>query len=147
LTTLELLDAVEAGIAAMKSQNGHAGGLEGGDAGVLQKGHAGSQNGDSPVPPNGHAASNGAAPIAPAALRAEMARATLSARQFAGVVGVGREEVEDWVEGRAPIPSWVPAAVRLLALLTPSALRTLLSGTVRTQRPAGTHPFSRIEEL
>jgi hypothetical protein len=140
LTTLELLDAVEAGIAALRSQNGDAAGPQNGHVAGPQNGHvAGAQN--------GHAAETGGGAMAPAELRREMSRAALSTAQFANVAGVGRDEVEDWVEGREPIPSWVPAAVRVVALLTPSALRRLLNGPTQTPRPAGTHPFSRIEEL
>lgn len=87
--------------------------------------------------------------MAGAALRVEIARAGLSAGDFAKAAGVGRQEVEDWIEERIPVPGWIPAAIRILALLTPSARRTLLNGSATNagKRPDRSHPFSRIEEL
>ncbi|HWQ56200.1 MAG TPA: hypothetical protein VN442_21110 [Bryobacteraceae bacterium] len=117
MTTTEILDALEAGILALRSRNGSAPGGPGAMAG--------------------------------AALRVEIARAGLSAGDFAKAAGVGRQEVEDWIEERIPVPGWIPAAIRILALLTPSARRTLLNGSATNagKRPDRSHPFSRIEEL
>lgn len=118
LTTIEILDALEAGILALRSRNGHSA-------------------------PQSPGAMTGAV------LRAEIARMGLTAGEFARAASVPREEVEGWLEDRIPVPAWVPAALRMLALLTPSARRTLLNASaLRTgKRPERSHPFSRIEEL
>ncbi len=116
MTTLEILDALEAGILALR-------------------------------PSNGRRAPRGAGVITGASLRSRIARAGLSAGEFARAAGVAQEELDAWLEGRIPIPPWVPAAVRMAALLPPAARRTLLRGAAPAKRPARSHPFSRIEEL
>jgi hypothetical protein len=117
---LELLDAVEAGISALRTRS---------------------------VPvPAGQAGSETAT-----ALLTELRAAGISAAEFARLTGIPREAVEDWTVGSSSVPQWVPAAVRLVALLTPSARRKLLHGpaSAASRPPDRTqcHPFSRIEEL
>lgn len=113
-----MLDAVEAGIAHLRSR------------------HA---TGDPSAPVNAGAA---------ATLRAELRNAGLSASEFARVASVSRDEVEAWTSGASPVPEWVPAALRLIMHLTLSARRKLLNSQAGAQvRPANSHPFSRIEEL
>jgi DNA-binding transcriptional regulator YiaG len=117
LTTLEMLDAVEAGIAALRSRR-----IAG------------------PQPQ--------ASAEAAAALRAELRAAGVSAHEFARVACVSQDDVEAWTAGSSRAPEWVPAAIRLLALLTPSMRHKLLHDQAngRASR-ANRHPFSRIEEL
>jgi DNA-binding transcriptional regulator YiaG len=117
LTTLEMLDAVEAGISALRSR---------GIAGRPEQ----------------------ASPEAAAALRAELRAAGVSAREFARVACVPQDEVEAWTAGIRKAPEWALAAIRLLALLTPSARERLLRDQFAGRdRQANPHPFSRIEEL
>jgi hypothetical protein len=118
LTTLEMLDAVEAGISALRLQHGP---------------------GEPPRPASAEAA---------ATLRAELQAAGLSTSEFAKAARAGQQDVEAWLAGSSPVPEWVSAAVRLVAHLTPSARHKLLNGQAGAQaRPANSHPFSRIEEL
>lgn len=117
MTTLEILDALEAGILALHASNGHR-------------------------------APRAATGITRASLRSRIARTGLSASEFAQAAGVEQEDLDAWLKGREPIPPWVPAAARMLALLPPAARRTLLRGAApRNRRSGRTHPFSRIEEL
>lgn len=91
----------------------------------------------------------GYAPADPSALEAGLERASLTAAEFARIAEVSREDVEDWLGNRAPMPAWVLTALRLAVLLTPSTRRKVL------RRPLGpaiipiqkVHPFSRIEDL
>jgi hypothetical protein len=83
-----------------------------------------------------------------AILRAELQGAGISAAEFARGACVAQREVEAWLADISPVPHWVPAAIRLMALLTPSARHKLFYAPAGTQvRPANCHPFSRIEEL
>ncbi len=88
------------------------------------------------------------APASAAALRAELRSAGISGYELARVAGVSTDDVDTWLRGRAPVPHWVPAAARLVALLTPSARHSLLYSQpgVHNGHSNG-HPFSRIEEL
>jgi hypothetical protein len=118
LTTLEMLDAVEAGISALRSW--HMPGESSGPATVE----------------------------AVAMLRAELQAAGVSAAEFARGACIAQHDVEAWLAGTSPLPHWVPATIRLMALLPPSARRKLLYAQAGTQtQPANCHPFSRIEEL
>jgi hypothetical protein len=121
LTTLDLLDALEAGIAALPFRNG-----------------------------------NHPEPASPACLEEELEKATLSAAEFARLLNLPSEQLNDWLAGRVSIPAWLPAVVQAVGLLPPSARRKLLKGVVLKtwssagstwKGPARTHPFSRIEEL
>lgn len=116
LTTLEMLDALEAGLADLRSRNGHS-------------------------------AAGGHGAMTPAAVAVEVEKAGIAPGELARVLGVSRQEIEEWVAGRNPVPSWVPAAFRILALLTPSARRTLLQRASPARQSNRSHPFSRIEEL
>ena len=111
LSTVDLIDELEARIAALRGRNGHA-------------------------------------PVAPTPdLRAEMERADVSAAELARAMHVTPDDLHDWMAGRAGVPPWALAAIRLVALLPPSERRKLLTpprGEVRGNR---THPFSRIEDL
>ena len=118
LTTLEMLDAVEDGISALRSRH-------------------------LPGEPPGRATAD-----AVAMLRVELQTAGVSAGEFARAACVPQRDVEAWISGISPVPLWVSAAIRLMALLGPSARRKLLYGQAGTQvRPTNCHPFSRIEEL
>ena len=118
LTTLEMLDAMEAGISALRSW------------------------------PNRGESPGQATPEQVVMLRAELQAAGVSAAEFARGACVAQHDVEAWLAGTSPIPHWVPTAIRLMALLTPSARRKLLYAQAGTQmQPANCHPFSRIEEL
>jgi hypothetical protein len=118
LTTLEMLDAIEAGISALGSW---------------------STRGESPGPVTAEQA---------VMLRAELQAAGVSAAEFARGACVAQHDVEAWLAGTSPLPHWVPAAIRLIALLNPSARRKLLySQAGAPMQPANRHPFSRIEEL
>ncbi len=118
-TTEEMLDALEAAIAAARLRNGHS----------------------APPPEPGV--------IDPAGLRTEMENAGVSAGDLVSVLGVPQKELNAWLSGHAAVPYWVPAAIRLLALLKAPARRKALNGAPAgaTARPARTHPFTRIEEL
>jgi DNA-binding transcriptional regulator YiaG len=118
LTTLEMLDAVESGISVLRSRR---------------------MTGEPPTRVTADAA---------AALRAELQNAGVSTSEFARAASVSQDDVEAWTAGVSPVPEWVPAALRLMTLLTLSARRKLLYGQAGAQlRPANSHPFSRIEEL
>lgn len=98
----------------------------------------------------GNVDSNGASVVSPDELRAGI-MASLSANEIANILSVPRETVDDWLNGQASIPSWVPVAIRVISLLTPSARRKLQNGTSHQAKTETTtkksHPFSRIEEL
>jgi DNA-binding transcriptional regulator YiaG len=89
-----------------------------------------------------------ASPEAAAALRAGLRAAGVSASEFARVACIPQDEVDAWTAGIRRAPEWAPAAIRLLALLTPSAREKLLRDQSAGRGPrANRHPFSRIEEL
>ena len=118
LTTLEMLDAMEAGISALRSW------------------------------PNRGESPGQATPEQVVMLRAELQAAEVSAAEFARGACVAQHDVEAWLAGTSSLPHWVPTAIRLMALLTPSARRKLLYAQAGGQmQPANCHPFSRIEEL
>src|SRR5690348_8607185 len=118
LTTLAMLDALEAGISALRSQCVSAPAFQAGTAGVLE---------------------------------AELCAAGLSTGEFARLACVPQDMVEAWATGNRVAPPWVTAAIRLVALLTPSARYKLLNSSAHayalTAEPTQCHPFSRIEEL
>ena len=120
LTTLAMLDAIEAGISTLRSRSASA-------------------------PP--HQADSETA----AALQAELRAAGISAGEFARLACVPQDAVEGWASGTSAAPQWVSVAIRLVALLTPSARDKLLHRPIRAQARAADrsqcHPFSRIEEL
>jgi hypothetical protein len=84
-------------------------------------------------------------------LTAELRAAGISTHEFARLACVPPEVVEGWANGSSAAPQWVSVAVRLVALLTPSARHKLLHDPLRDQARAAertqSHPFSRIEEL
>jgi len=88
--------------------------------------------------------------VTPQELRAGMAAGSITAGEMSSVLAVPRGTVDDWIGGKAAIPPWVPAAMRMIALLTPSARRKLYNGAAphktRTE-PQRIHPFSKIEDL
>jgi hypothetical protein len=90
-------------------------------------------------------------PEAAAMLSAELRAAGISAAEFARVACVPQDAVDGWTSGAIAAPQWVSVAIRLVALLTPSARQKLLSdpmrAQVRTRDLTRCHPFSRIEEL
>jgi hypothetical protein len=89
-------------------------------------------------------------PVSPQELRAGMKEGAWSASEIANALSVPRETVDGWLSGKAAIPSWVPAAMRMIALLTPSARRKLQNGAASYKtktEPGKAHPFSKIEEL
>jgi len=88
--------------------------------------------------------------ISPATLLAEMGKYAISATDVAAAMGVARSDVEDWLNGTSPIPSWISAIIRVTGLL-PLPLRRRLrnhaENPLQQRWPARSHPFSRIEEL
>jgi len=120
LTTVELIDALEAEIAAIRSR----------------------KQGPSP-------SDRDSATIDPVLLRTEMRRNGVSAVNLAKAAGVSNEDVNGWIQGGSAIPSWVLAVIRLYAQLTPSARRKVLNGAREETANSrnNSHPFSRIEEL
>ncbi len=118
LTIPELLDAIEAGISSLQPRS-------------ARDLHSESQ------------ASN-----ALVELRAELETAGLTEHEFARAASVTRHDLDAWISGARPAPDWVRVAIRLIALLTPSARRKLLCGpSAAESRQANRHPFSRIEDL
>jgi hypothetical protein len=116
LTTLETLDAMEAGISALRSW---------------------SNRGESP----GQATREQVV-----MLHTELQAAGVSAAEFARATCTAQHDVEVWLAGTSPLPHWVPTAIRLMALLTPSARRQLLyaQAAPRRSRPIVIHfPESR----
>jgi hypothetical protein len=90
-------------------------------------------------------------PEAAAMLSAELRVSGISAVEFARLACVPQDTVEAWTSGAIAAPQWASVAVRLVALLTPSARHKLLNDPMRAQAGATNstrcHPFSRIEEL
>jgi hypothetical protein len=88
---------------------------------------------------------------AAATLQAELRAAGISTHEFARLAHVSQDDVEAWTNGSDAAPQWVSVAIRLVALLTPSARHKLLHDPLRDQARAAErtqcHPFSRIEEL
>jgi hypothetical protein len=84
-------------------------------------------------------------------LLAELRAAGISTAEFAKLACVPQDAVEGWTTGTSAAPQWVSIAIRLVALLTPSARRKLLHEPERVHTLATDrtriHPFSRIEEL
>ena len=123
-----MLDLLEAGIEALRSNSGQ------------------------PLP--GHGVPEADLPdqrvVSPQELRAGMAAGPYSVGEIANALSVSRETVDDWLSGKAAIPAWVPVAMRMIALLTPSARRKLQNGAASYKNktePQKTHPFSKIEDL
>ena len=88
--------------------------------------------------------------ISPATLLTEMEKYAISAVDLAAATDVARGEVEDWLNGTSPIPSWISPIIRVTGLLPLSARRRLRSHAENPSQhrwPARSHPFSRIEEL
>ena len=89
-------------------------------------------------------------PVDPGMLRSHMEQAGLATADVPAIFGITPTQVQDWLNGKRAIPSWVIPALQIFSLLTPGARRKLLAKS----QPAGTanpsrkiHPFSRIEEL
>jgi hypothetical protein len=127
LTTVELLEAMDAGVAALRSR------IE-----MLTALTAGLQ-----------ADAGASAPLDGKALRVRLDLAGLSKAQFAGFFGLPVSSVESWLAGERPIPSWVVPSIHMLELLTPAARRSLMKSPPPRNgtRPVNRHPFARIEEL
>jgi len=118
-----MLDLLEAGIGALRSNSGQ---------------------------PNPDYGGPGHRAVSPQELRAGMAAGPYSVGEIANALSVPRETVDDWLSGKAAIPSWVPVAMRMIALLTPSARRKLQNGAASYKtktEPQRSHPFSKIEDL
>ena len=107
----------------------------------------------------GNVSPEGAGMVSAEELRAGMAESLLSASEVANALSVPCEKVDDWLSGRAAIPSWAPVTIRVIARLAPPARRRSQNGTatqtktdqVKTDQAKTEtkrqHPFSRIEEL
>lgn len=124
LTILEMLDTLDASLAAMHARDGQ---------------------GERPRP----VLFDMSPDAVPAALLVEMQRAGLSKAEFCSIFGVHVNVLQAWLTGDHPPPSWVPVCVRILALLAPPARQGLLKSAEprKGKNPARSHPFSRIEEL
>jgi transcriptional regulator with XRE-family HTH domain len=120
---MEMLDAVEAGIATLRSRGTPGEAPPGVGAGTAVD------------------------------FRATLQAAGVSASELARAMNVSPQELEAWAAGASPAPEWVPAAIQLVAALSPSERRKLLYGRTGygpsggRARPDNRHPFSRIEEL
>jgi DNA-binding transcriptional regulator YiaG len=127
LTTVELLEAMDASVAALLSR------IE-----ALSALTAGMQ------------ADNGAsAPLDGPALRVRLDLAGLSKTEFAAFFGIPVASVQSWLNDERPTPSWVLPSIHMLELLTPAARRSLMKSPPprNGNKPVNRHPFSRIDEL
>lgn len=88
-------------------------------------------------------------PAVCAMLKAHVESTGLSCGEYAALLGVSREELDEWLRGLKQAPAWALAAARLILQLTPSARRKLLkpNHSRAAQQSNRSHPFSRIEEL
>jgi hypothetical protein len=118
---------------------------------LLEAGLAGLRPNGAPAVPQ--AANSPAAAVSPDHLREEMEQGGFSTHEIASGLGLPRAAVDDWLEGRIPVPPLALASVQILRRLTLSERRKLPNGTApkvankAPDAPARIHPFSRIEEL
>lgn len=152
LTIFDMLDALEAEIAALRAQQGRPA-AEVRATSIAAVRDALAKNGT-----NGEAAAEPGEPGAGASetpangapdLHRWMRLAGLSHAEFGSMFGVHERVIEQWITGREAPPAWVTLSVRTLALLKPSERRKLLKtrDARSAQTPPRTHPFSRIEEF
>lgn len=123
-----MLDLLEAGVEALRSNSGQT------------------------LPAQGvtNVGAPGQVVVSPEELRARMGAGPYCVGEIANLLSVPRKTVDDWLSGKAAIPSWVPVAMRMMSLLTPSARRKLQNGAASygaKTEPHKSHPFSKIEEL
>lgn len=76
-------------------------------------------------------------------LQAELRAVGISAGEFARLACVPADALENDALSR----QWITAAIRMIALLTPSARRKLLQTPSPVPVRTNSHPFSRIEDL
>ncbi len=153
LTILDMLDALEAEIAALRAQQGrpaaevHATRIAAVRDALAMNGRNG-EDGTQAEEPDADGPGDSLVSEAPD-LHTWMRQTGLSHAEFGSIFGVHERVIEHWITGREAPPAWVPLTVRTLALLEPSERRQLLtSPDARTaQSPPRTHPFSRIEEF
>lgn len=160
MTTLELLDALDASMAAFRARQ------EAADAARPE-----APSGVGPFTAfsiqdttrvGADSANNGPAdtvhwtfsvaradPVTPQKLRVRLDLAGLTKAEFATVFDVPVASVQDWLTGARPIPSWVLPSIRVFELLSPAERSRLLKNpAARTAGgTANLHPFARIEDL
>jgi hypothetical protein len=101
---------------------------------------------------SGNLVPHGVRMISPQEFRAGLTASSLSTSDLSNALSVTRETVDQWLNGQAAIPAWVPVTMRVIALLAPSARRKLQNGAAHhtkteTETAKRCHPFARIEEL
>ena len=138
MTILEMLDALEAGIEALRRKNEE---LAAGHRTIQRPATRSDVHWTFPVEKSDAGR--------PEMLRRRMETTGLSHAELAGIFGVTVSSLQDWLAGRRPVPSWTLPSMAVLDLLTPVARMTIRNGlpAERAKRPAAPHPFSRIEEL
>jgi hypothetical protein len=135
LTTLEMLDLLEAHLAGLRMDS-----VAGGARGVP------GAPPDTPVAPIEAAAH-------PEELRTEMQASGLSVAVIAESLGVSATTLEDWVAGRLAAPAWALTTLRLVRRLAHrNGTATVFPQARAKQEPTKQdsvrrHPFSQIEDL
>jgi hypothetical protein len=144
LTLLELLESLEAAVAARQS---------GADPAAASSSLVRQTN----LPGEVHwtFSDENASALPPGVLRSQMARAGLTEAEFSAIFGLTPGLLQDWLEGIRPVPSWVLPTIQMLYLLSPAVRQRLLQDMPlqQSRRPEAqrkqikSHPFSRIEDL
>jgi hypothetical protein len=80
-------------------------------------------------------------------LQAELRAVGLSAGEFAKLACVPPDALNGCIDADGVSRQWILAAIRMIALLTPSARRKLLQAPAAVPARTNSHPFSRIEDL
>jgi hypothetical protein len=138
LTILDMLDALESSLVALRTCGGASARAVAATAAAVPAA--------APAP---RAASIYAAPPVSRHPLPPLQEAGITAAEFTDIFGVGQVQLEDWLAGAEPAPSWVEPSIHLLGALPPSLRRMLVerNGARRHRAPVRSHPFSRIEEL
>jgi hypothetical protein len=144
LTLLELLESLEAAVAARQSGAGPAAAPS---SLVRQSGISGEVHWTF--------SDENASALPPGVLRSQMDRAGLSEAEFSAIFGISPGLLQDWLAGTRPVPSWVLPTIQMLYLLSPAVRQRLLRDMPLQQgkmpepprKQIKSHPFSRIEDL
>ena len=145
MTLLELLESLEAAVAARNGQTLSAPVTS--PSLALKK--------ESQAEVNWSFPNENANALPPGALRGQMEKAGLTNAEFSAIFGVSPGTLQDWVGGLRPVPSWVLPTVQMLYLLSPAVRQRLFQDRPlqdALKQPAEpkrirSHPFSRIEDL
>lgn len=143
MTLLELLESLEAAVAARQS------GADPAASSSLVR--------QTNLPGEVHwtFSDENASALPPGVLRSQMARAGLTETEFSAIFGLTPGLLQDWLEGIRPVPSWVLPTIQMLYLLSPAVRQRLLQDMPlqQSRKPEAqrkqikSHPFSRIEDL